>query len=171
MYGFHTSKPEIAIAAAMVYWCYRCRSQASQANGTETWRRTQSIIQNAARPSEDLDSYLEELCRLFAVENLRPAEWRRIVGSGDRVVMLRANRNQDGTVGDIQEIDSDQAIAFDTWNELLDYHRPSGLTDDDVIRTAEKYPHVIAAIVRLRRDEDIAVGVEDTIDTINVTVV
>lgn len=169
MYGFHTSKPEVAIASAMVYWCYRCRSASSQATGMETWKRVQAIAQNAARPSEDLDDYLEQLCRLLSVDSLRPDVWRQIVGCSDRIAILRADRRDDGTIGDIQEIESDQAIAFDTWNELLDHHRSDGLTDDDVLRTAEKYPHVIATLVRLRRDQDFEIGIDDTPETITVT--
>lgn len=164
MYGFATSKPPIAIAAAMAYWCYRCRHRNSQANGLDTWKRVTAIVQNAARPAEDLDAYLEQLCRLFWVENLRPDEWRRIVNPQSRVTMVRVTRAADGSLGDIQEVAADQAIAFETWNDLVDYHRPDGLDDDTVIRTAERYPHVVAAMVRLRRDTDLQLNLGDRVE-------
>ena len=161
MLGFATNKPEVAIAAALVYWAYKCRSSATQVNGIKTWERLTNITQNAARPAEDLDGYLEQLCRLMAGNSLRPAVWQSIVQSGDRQVVLRVTKDSEGRIGDIQEIESDRALAFESWNELVDHYAPQGLTQDDVIRTAERYPHVVAAMVRLRRDEDLALGQAD----------
>ena len=165
LYGFQHPKPEVAIAAAMVYWCYRCRDHRSQVNGLEAWKRLTNCIQNAARPSEDLDAYLEQLCRLLYVENLRPDVWRAIVSPADRVTMVRVHRGSDGAIQEIQELEADAAIAFETWHDLLNYHRPDGLTEDDILRTAEQYPHIIAAVVRLRRDQDLALGRSDRDET------
>ena len=80
MYGIDTDDKVTALASALSYWVFRCRDKAkSPAMGLKTWEYFQSSIQNAAIPSRDIDSYLENLCKKLIVSHLNPKEWTRII--------------------------------------------------------------------------------------------
>ncbi len=125
--------------------------------GVKTWEYLQSSIRNAAIPARGIDDYLQNLCTKLAVPCLRPKDLTWIVRP-DRVV-LRASVTESG-IGDMQQLDLDslRSIAVTGWEELLDSLKPRGIDERDIIRSCKEKPNIIATHVRVRFEEDRALG-------------
>lgn len=168
IYGIPSvSDPTTAIAASLTYWVFRCRDRdKSPAMGLKTWEYLQSSIRNAAIPSRDVDDYLQNLCNKLIVAHLRPAELTWILQPEQ--VVLRARRNPDGTLGDIQERESDQVLVFTGWQDLLEELKPQGITDRHILKLCREKPHIIATYCRVRFEEDRALGKDTPVEAIEV---
>lgn len=153
-----TSDPTLSLASSLTYWAFRCRDKGkSPAMGVKTWEYLQSSIRNAAIPSRGIDDYLQNLCTKLVVPCLRPKELTWIVRP-DRVV-LRATVTESG-LGDMQQLNDDalQAIVVAGWEELLDPLRPQGIDERDIVRVCKEKPNIVATHVRVRFEEDRALG-------------
>lgn len=146
-----------ALASALTYWVFRCRDRSrSPAMGIKTWEYLQSSIKNAAIPARDVDSYLQNLCSRLVVAHLRPAELTWILQPEQ--VILRVTRNPDGTLGNIQERESDQPLVFKGWQDILEELKPQGVTERHVLKLCREKPHIVTTYCRVRFEEDRAVG-------------
>ena len=163
MYGIDTDDKVTALASALSYWVFRCRDKArSPAMGLKTWEYYQSSIQNAAIPSRDIDSYLENLCKRLIVPHLNPKEWTRIIAPSQ--VVMRASVNADGSMGDIQQRDSDQHLVWLGWQDILNQLKPEGIADRHILAICRSKPHVITTFCRVRFEVDKALNTPDTIE-------
>jgi hypothetical protein len=167
MLGFLTEDKPIALASALTYWCFRCRVNNSPANGLKTWDYMQSSIQNAAIPSRTLNDYIVQLCHKLIVPTLKPQLWRKIVVPTQ--VVLRAALSDDGAIGDLQQLDKDQGMAWQTWEQILDSWKVQyGITERHVLKECLFKPQLVALYVRLKHEEEKALWLnqeeEETID-------
>lgn len=145
-----------AAAAALTYWVFRCRDRAkSPAMGTKTWVYLESSIQNAAQTSTCIEDYLQGLADKL-ISHLRPSELTWVINP-DQVV-FRVQRNADGSVGEIQERESDRDLSFMGWQDLLADIAPLGFTEWDVLELCRSKAGIIGVLVRLRFEEDRALG-------------
>lgn len=154
---------KIAVAAALTYWVFRCRDkQKSPAMGLKTWEFLQSSIKNSAIPSKSLEDYLETLAGKLVTPHLKPKELTFILQPAQIIQRI----NQDG---EILEFDADQnnlGLQFQSWREIMSSLAPEGITDRHVLQTCLKYPHLITTYVRVRHEEDKAIGQEEVLDEI-----
>ena len=169
MYGIETEDKATAIASALSYWVFRCRDKAkSPAMGLKTWEYFQSSIQNAAIPSRSIDDYIENLAKKLIVAHLNPKEWTRIIAP--KQVILRASINEDGSMGDIQQIDSDQHLQWIGWQDILNSLKPEGIGDRHILNMCKSKPHVITTFCRVRFECDRALNIPDEPETLDVEV-
>ncbi len=139
-------------------------------NYQTTWEYFQSSIQNAAIPSRSIDDYIENLAKKLIVAHLNPKEWTRIIAP--KQVVLRATVNDDGSMGDIQQIDSDQNIDlwWLGWNDILAKLKYThGISDRHILNMCKSKPHVITTFCRVRFECDRALNIpEETENTLDV---
>tara|TARA_R110002126_G_scaffold114384_1_gene252973 strand:- start:1081 stop:1602 length:522 start_codon:yes stop_codon:yes gene_type:complete len=168
MYGIETEDKATALASALSYWVFRCRDKGkSPAMGLKTWEYFQSSIQNAAIPSRNIDDYIENLAKKLIVAHLNPKEWTRIIAP--KQVILRASVNDDGSMGDIQQIDSDQHLQWIGWQDILNSLKPEGIGDRHILNMCKAKPHVITTFCRVRFECDRALNIpEETENTLDV---
>lgn len=168
MYGIETEDKATAIASALSYWVFRCRDKGkSPAMGLKTWEYFQSSIQNAAIPSRSIDDYIENLAKKLIVAHLNPKEWTRIIAP--KQVILRASVNDDGSMGDIQQMDSDQHLQWLGWQDILNSLKPEGISDRHILNMCKSKPHVITTFCRVRFECDRALNIpEETENTLDV---
>lgn len=169
MLGINTEDKPIALASALTYWVFRCRDkQRSPANGIKTWEYVQTSIENAAIPSRNLNDYIHYLSKRLVVPTLKPKEWTRLVQP--QQVILRAAKAEDGNVGEIQQIDSDQSLVWESWEDIIKrWSIQFGITDRAVLRQCLEKSQIVALYVRLKHEEDKALWLnkqedEDVID-------
>jgi len=167
--GINTEDKPIALASALTYWVFRCRDkQRSPANGIKTWEYVQTSIENAAIPSRNLNDYIHYLSKRLVVPTLKPKEWTRLVQP--QQVILRAAKAEDGNVGEIQQIDSDQSLVWESWEDIIKrWSIQFGITDRAVLRQCLEKSQIVALYVRLKHEEDKALWLnkqedEDVID-------
>ena len=169
MYGIETEDKATALASALSYWVFRCRDKAkSPAMGLKTWEYFQSSIKNAAIPSRDIDDYIEALTNKLIVAHLNPKEWTRIVSPNQ--VILRASVNLDGSMGDIQQVDSDQSLQWLGWQDILNSLKPEGIGDRHILNMCKSKPHIITTFCRVRFECDRALNIPDEPETLDVEV-
>jgi len=168
MYGIGTEDRVTALASALSYWVFRCRDKGkSPAMGLKTWEYFQSSIQNAAIPSRSIDDYIENLAKKLIVAHLNPKEWTRIIAP--KQVILRASVNEDGSMGDIQQIDSDQHLQWLGWQDILNSLKPEGISDRHILSLCKSKPHIITTFCRVRFESDRALNIpEETENTLDV---
>lgn len=167
MFGISTNDKSTAIATAISYWVFRCRDKnKSPAMGLKTWEFFQNSIQNAAIPSRNLDDYIENLCKKLIVNHLTPKEWTRIIAPNQ--VILRASVNSDGSMGEIQQIDSDQHLQWWGWQDILNSLKPEGIQDRHILNVCKSKPHIIATFSRIRFESDRALNIPDEPETLDV---
>ena len=153
MLGFATEDRITSLAAALSYWVFRCRDNSSAANGLKTWEYMQSSIQNAATPSRSLSDYLVNLSLKLSVPTLKPNIWRQIVQPNQ--VVLRAAVSEDGSLGDLQQFNKDQALAYQDWEQLIHQWRIEyGITERHVLRVCLNRPQIVTLYVRLKHEEE-----------------
>lgn len=170
MYGIETKDKPAALSSALSYWVFRCRDKSkSPAMGLKTWEYFQSSIQNAAIPSRNIDDYIENLSKKLIVNHLNPKEWTRIIAP--RQVILRASVNEDGSMADIQQMDSDQHLQWLGWQDILNSLKPEGIGDRHILNMCKSKPHVITTFCRVRFECDRALNIpEETENTLDVEV-
>lgn len=166
LYGIpQINDKKLAIASALTYWVFRCRDkQKSPAMGLKTWEFLQSSIKNAAIPAKSLEDYLENLSQKLVVPHLKPREWAWIISPNQRIQRIKES-------GEILEFDLDQSnqgLIFEGWRSLMASLSSEGITDRHVLATCLKYPHIVTTYVRVRYEEDKAIGFEETPETIEV---
>ncbi|UFP97190.1 hypothetical protein [Gloeobacter morelensis] len=157
-----------AAAAGLTYWVFRCRDTAhSPAVGTRTWVYLESAIRNSSETAATLEDYL---CHLAAslVAHLRPVELVWVVRP--QMVILRAQPSTSGEISEIQKIDSDcdGPLVFLGWRDMLSFLAVQGRHEDDLIDLLRTRYQVIAVLVRLRFEEDRALGKEKAQGSIDV---
>lgn len=143
-----------AAAAVLTYWVFKCRKPKSPAMGTKTWTYLESSIQNSAEISTCVEDYLQHLCDKL-ISHLRPAELTKIVNPEQRV--YRVNKD----ASEIQELHSDQELRFFGWHDLLADIAPDGFSEWDVIELCRTKANIIQVLVRLRFEEDRALGISE----------
>jgi hypothetical protein len=164
MYGIEVNDKTTALACALSYWVFRCRDKAkSPAMGLKTWEYFQSSIQNSAIPSRNIDDYIENLAKKLVVAHLNPKEWTRIVSPNQ--VILRASMNEDGSIGEIQQIDSDRHLQWLGWQDILSSLKPQGIGDRHILNLCKSKPHVIATYCRIRFESDRALNIPEEPET------
>lgn len=164
MYGIETEDKPTALASALSYWVFRCRDKGkSPAMGLKTWEYFQSSIQNAAIPSRNIDDYIENLAKKLIVNHLNPKEWTRIIQPNQ--VILRASVNADGSMGDIQQVDSDQSLQWFGWQQILESLKPEGIGDRHILKICREKPHIITTFCRVRFESDRALNIPDEPET------
>lgn len=160
MFGIKTEDKTTAIASALTYWVFRCRDRAkTPAMGVKTWEYLQSSITNAAIPARSVDDYLEGLCKKLVVSNLRPKQLSWVVKPS--IVILQAEKDSEGNLGEIKELQSQQENTFISWQQLLSDLRREGITDRHIVKLCREKPHIINTYVRVRFEEDKAIGKEE----------
>lgn len=165
MFGVKTNQPDIALASALSYWCFRCRDRAkSPAMGLKTWEYLQSSVTNSAIPSRNLNDYIENLSNKLIVPTLKPKEWAFIINPQQKIQRI----NQDGAIYEFFDDQNNLGLQFIDWNDLLNSLASQGITDRKVLQSIIKYPHVITTYVRVRYEEDKAIGHEEIEETIEV---
>lgn len=166
-YGIgNVSDRAYAAATALTYWVFKCRDRAkSPAMGTKTWTFLESSIQNAAEVSPNLEGYLQKLCNAL-IAHLRPQVLADIVQPEQRIVRVNS-------LGEIQEMDTDQTLRFMGWRDLVLDIAQDGFTEWDILELCRTRASIIQVLCRLRFEEDRALGndsvLEDT-ETIDVEV-
>ena len=87
-------------------------------------------------------------------------------------MVLRATVNDDGSMGDIQQIDSDQNIDlwWLGWNDILAKLKYThGISDRHILNMCKSKPHVITTFCRVRFECDRALNIpEETENTLDV---
>ena len=168
MFGFTTEDRPLALASALTYWAFRCRDkQKSPANGLKTWEYLQSSIENAAIPARDLNDYLVYLSKKLIVPTLKPAEWRRLV-KPDQIV-IRATPEADKSLGDIVQLDQDQALAWESWEEIINrWSIQYGITQRHVLRQCLSRAQIVSLHCRLKHEEDKLIWQQPEEETIDV---
>lgn len=165
MFGIGTNKEAIALASAITYWVFRCRDRAkSPAMGLKTWEYVQSSIKNSAIPARDLNDYIENLSAKLVVPTLKPKEWNWVIKPNCKIHRVFED-------GRVIELDSDQdnlGLQFISWEDVLNSLATKGITNRKVLSDVLKYPHVITTFVRVRYEEDKAIGAEEIEDFITV---
>lgn len=158
-----------AAAAALTYWVFRCRDRAkSPAMGTKTWTYLESSIQNAAQTATCIEDYLQALADKL-VSHLRPAELTCVIQPNQ--VVFRVSRNADGSMGEIQERESDRDLAWMGWQDLLSDIQPDGFTEWDVLELCRIKASIVQVLVRLRFEEDKMLGKDAPEEAIEVEAV
>lgn len=153
------------LAAALTYWVFRCRDRAkSPAMGTKTWVYLESSIQNSAEVSTSLEDYLQLLSNRL-LSHLRPAELTWIVQPKQRILRV----SDDGS--EIIELNADQSLVFQGWRDLLERAEGDGFTEWDVLELCRTRAAIIQVLVRLRFEQDRALGKENPEETIEVEAV
>lgn len=178
LYGIPgTNDPAVALAAATSYWCWRCRDYGKFKNKAiwDVWRYFQDSIANSAVTAKTLEGYINNLAGKMHCQTLSVRKWNEIISPD--LVVLRAKRNADGSLGDLMEFDQAQSYpAFRSWNEILAQDlAPKGITERhilELLRPKEMSPcsvtYLIATYCQARHEEDLIRGVkeeEETIDT------
>lgn len=166
IYGISQAKDRCyAAAAALTYWVFRCRDKGkSPAMGTKTWTYLESSIRNSAETSTSLEDYLQSLADKL-ISHLRPAELNWIINPVQRILRI----NADGT--QIQELDSDRALAFMGWQDLLEDIKPEGFSEWDVLELCRTKAGIINVLTRLRFEEDRILGKSEPEEAIEVEAV
>lgn len=153
----------MAISAALTYWVFRCRDkQKSPAMGLKTWEYLQSSVKNSAIPARTLEDYLENLAGKLVTPHLKPKELTFILQPSQTIQRI----NQDG---EILEFDADQnnlGLQFQSWRTIMQSVAPEGIGDRHVLQTCLKYPHLVTTYVRVRHEEDKAIGQEEILEEI-----
>jgi hypothetical protein len=166
MHGFQTEDSKTGFACALAYWCFVCRNKdKSPAMGIKTWEYFQSSLVNAAIPSTTLNDFLENFSKKLVVPHLNPVAFTKIINPQQRVIRI----NQDGELLEF-ETDQKQNLQWLGWESILNSLAPLGISDRHILGQCRNYPHVIAALVRLRHEEEKALktNLEDLQETINV---
>lgn len=154
-YGISQARDKAyGMAAALSYWVFKCRDRAkSPAMGTKTWTYLEASIRNSAEVSTTLEDYLQYLADKLQ-SNLRPAVLSEIIKPKQRILRI----NADGS--EIQELTSDQTLAFMGWHDLLADIAPDGFTEWDVLELCRAKAGIIQVLCRLRFEEDRAIGAD-----------
>jgi hypothetical protein len=162
-YGINQCKDHAyGAAAALSYWVFRCRDKSkSPAMGTKTWNYLESSIQNAAEISTCIEDFLQILSNKL-IASLRPAELNWVVQPAQRIYRI----NSDGA--EIQELQSDQELVFMGWRDLLVNIEPHGFSEWDVLELCRTRANIIQVLVRLRFEEDRALGKSEPEEVIEV---
>lgn len=156
--------PAYGVAAALTYWVFRCRDKGkSPAMGTKTWTYLESSIQNCAEISTCLEDYLQQLCDRLQ-SHLRPQELIWVVQPNQRI--LRINTD----LGEIQELQQEAALNFQGWRDLLEEIKPFGFNEWDVLELCRTRSSIIQVLVRLRFEDDRALGKSEPEEAIEVEV-
>jgi hypothetical protein len=174
MFGINsTSDPSISLASCLTYWAFRCRDKnRSPAMGIKTWEYLQSSIQNAAIPSRGIDDYLQNLSKKLIVLCLRPKDLGWIVRPNR--VIVRASVTDDGlNFGDVTQLQQDpllESVAVAGWEELLNSLKPAGIDERNILRVCKTKPTIVATHVRVRFEEDRALGKAESEDDLSIEV-
>ena len=154
MLGIQTNDRSIALAAAITYWVFRCRDkQRSPANGIKTWEYLQSSIENAAIPSRNLNDYIQFFCKKLIVPTLNPKEWTKLINP--QQVILRATKNEDGSIGELQQLDKDQILIWQGWDEIIkQWNLEFGITDRHILKQCLEKSQIITLYTRVKYEED-----------------
>jgi hypothetical protein len=171
MLGFLTEEKPLGLASALTYWAFRCRDkQRSPAMGIKTWEYLQSSIENAAIPSRSINDYLVHLGKKLIVPTFQPKEWRRLFDS--KQVVLRASRLEDGSVGDLLEVTTDQAVNWQSWETILkQWGVEFGITERHILKECLTKSQMVSLYCRLKHEEDKLLSTyekEDNVETIDV---
>lgn len=163
IYGITSARNHAyAVAAALSYWVFRCRDRKkSAANGTKTWTFLESSIQNAALPSSTLEGFIQRLSNSL-LSQLRPQELTHILQPEQ--VILRASRNSEGGIADIQEKMGDENLAWMSWLDLVEDLKHHNFEEWDVLEICRNQPAIVQVLCRLRFEEDKALGKVDFIE-------
>jgi hypothetical protein len=150
-HGFQTHDSKIGLASALSYWCFLCRDKdKSPAMGIKTWEYFQSSLSNAVIPSGSVSDFIENFSKKLVVNHLNPSVFSRILNPQQKI--LRIN-NKD----EIVELKQDQEnvkLQWMGWEEILHSLRMQGVTDRHILKQIKDCPHLIAALVRLRHEEE-----------------
>ena len=110
-----------------------------------------------------------EVAKKLIVAHLNPKEWTRIIAP--KQVILRASVNDDGSMGDIQQMDSDQHLQWLGWQDILNSLKPEGISDRHILNMCKAKPHVITTFCRVRFECDRALNIpEETALDVEVTI-
>lgn len=159
-YGIGNCKDQsYGVAAALTYWVFKCRDRVkSPAMGVKTWSFLESSIQNSAEVSTCIEDYLQRLSTSL-ISHLRPAELSKIIKPEQRIIRVNAD------LSEVQELTSDEQIAFVGWHDLLNDIAPHGFSEWDVLELCRTKATIIQVLCRLRFEDDRALG-QDTPDDI-----
>jgi hypothetical protein len=170
MLGFQTEDRPLALASALTYWTFRCRDKMrSPANGIKTWEYLQSSIENSAIPSRTINDYLVQLSKKLIVPTFYPKEWRRLFDA--KQVVLRATKLDDGGVGDLQQVDSDQHLNWQSWEPIIkEWSVKYGITERHILKECLTKSQLVALYCRLKHEEDKVLSTyeKDEVETIDV---
>jgi len=157
-YGIGNAKDRCyGLAAALTYWVFKCRDRAkSPAMGTKTWTFLESSIQNSAEVSTCIEDYLQRLSTAL-ISHLRPAELTKIVNPEQRIIRVNADLTE------MQELTTDEHLAFLGWHDLLDDIAQDGFEEWHVLEVCRSKSMVIHVLCRRRFEDDRALG-QDTPD-------
>ena len=79
--------------------------------------------------------------------------------------------NEDGSMADIQQMDSDQHLQWLGWQDILNSLKPEGIGDRHILNMCKSKPHVITTFCRVRFECDRALNIpEETENTLDVEV-
>jgi len=160
MFGISTNDPVTALAVALTYWVFRCRSKTtSPAMGLKTWTYLQSSITNASLPARQVDDYIAGLCQRLIVPHLNPMEWSRIIAPKQRI--LRAQLNEDGTVRELQEmpeLESYLPLQWAGWEDLMRMH---GISERQILALCRTKSYLVASYCRVRHEEEKALNLPE----------
>lgn len=149
-------------AAALTYWVFKCRDRGkSPAMGTKTWTYLESSIRNSAEASVTVEEYLQKLSDKL-MSHLRPVELTKILQPQQRIMRM----NFDGS--ELQELDADQALIFEGWQDLLTLIAQDGFNEWDLLELCRAKTTIVQVICRLRFEEDRALGQDAPEETIEV---
>jgi len=168
MFGMQANEKAIAMGAALSYWVFRCRDrEKTPAMGVKTWEYLQTSIKNSAIPARTIDSYLENLSKnLVVAGSLRPKDFSWIIQPN--IVVLQAQKNEDGSLGEIKEFDTYQENPFLGWQQLLNDLKKEGIRERHIIKECREKPHIITTYVRIRYEEDKQIGKTEEEEAIDV---
>lgn len=171
LYGIPgTNDPAVALAAAVSYWCWRSRDYSKFKNKAiwEQWRYFQDSIANSAVTTKTLEGYINNLAGKMHCQTLGVRKWNDIINP--ELVILRAQRQADGTLGSLMEFDQHQVLpAFRSWNEILAQDlAPKGIAQRhllELLRPKEMSPrsitYLIATYCQARHEEDLLRGIKE----------
>lgn len=162
LYGIpQISDKKMALAAALTYWVFRCRDrQKSPAMGLKTWEFLQSSVQNAVIPARTLEDYLEGLANKLVINHLKPKELTFVLQPNQTIQRL----DPDGTILELEKDQDNLGLQFQSWRQIMDSLKIEGITDRHILQTILKYPHLVVTYVRVRFEEDKAIGEEESLE-------
>ena len=162
-YGISNAKDRCyGLAAALTYWAFKCRDRVkSPAMGTKTWTFLETSVRNSAEVSTCIEDYLQLLSTALC-SSLRPAELTKIVNPQQRIIRVNAD------LSEMQELTTDEGIAFVGWHDLLDDIAQDGFTEWDILEVCRTKATIIQVLCRLRFEDDRTLGQDTPDDTLEV---
>jgi len=183
-YGMNNAmNPAVGVMAAISYALYLGRGNSTQAKGIDTWERVKNCIANAALDAETVDDYIGKLGRLLDSPTLSPNLLAWVVspkpGQSFMVYHVPAIGKDLGdslqeafdppvvvrltpSTGDIQQIDSDQSLAYGSYRTLIaDACARMRCTEDTLLEVCRgDRALIIASLCQLRNEESKKAKVE-----------